>query len=100
MSTKIGILSDVHADAGYTRAALSVFQQQQVNRILCAGDVAGYGDQLEQTVELLVAHQCDVIQGNHDVWFDDSKDSYSDAIAEYLHALPMHSEYVIDDKKI
>ena len=100
MSTKIGIFSDVHADAEYTRAALDVFRQQKVARILCAGDIAGYGNQLEQTVDLLRRYQCDVIQGNHDVWFDESKDGYSDALAEYLHALPMHREYTINDRKI
>ena len=100
MSTKIGIFSDLHADAQYTRAALTVFEQQQVERILCAGDIAGYGDQLEQTVDLLRQYQCDVVQGNHDLWYDAGKENYSASMAEYLHALPIFSEYVIEGKKL
>jgi len=100
MSMKIGIMSDVHADAALTEAAFTVFQQQQVDRVLCAGDIAGYGDQLEQTVALLHQHPCDVIQGNHDVWYGPDKDAYQQAVADYLHELPLYTEYLLQGKKV
>lgn len=100
MSMKVGIMSDVHADAVFTEAAFDVFRQQQVDSILCAGDIAGYGDQLEQTVALLQQHPCDVIQGNHDVWYGPDKDDYQQSIADYLHALPLYMQYELEGKKL
>ena len=100
MSTRLGLFSDPHADARLTEAAFAEFARQGVDRVLCAGDIAGYGDQLEQTVALLKQHSCDAIQGNHDVWYNSSKDGYQPAIAEYLHALPLYVEQVIEGRSL
>lgn len=100
MSTKIGLISDIHADAAYTEAAFAELRMRRVDQILCAGDVAGYGDELPQTVQLLRDNSCDVICGNHDMWYDESKPSYSPAIAEYLHDLPAFKSYVIEETKV
>ena len=48
---KIGLISDVHATLKPLQQALAIFEAQGVETILCAGDVAGYGKQLEQTVK-------------------------------------------------
>lgn len=69
MTTRIGLLGDVHAIATPVREALGVFQIVGVDEIWCTGDIAGYGDQLEETVELLQADNCQVILGNHDKWY-------------------------------
>jgi len=53
VSTKIGLISDVHATIAPLRDALSIFQQEDVDIILCAGDIAGYGNELNQTIEQL-----------------------------------------------
>ncbi len=50
MSTRIGIVSDVHATPAPLRDALSIFKKEGVDRIFCAGDIAGYGKELDQTV--------------------------------------------------
>ena len=46
LSTKVGIISDVHATPGLVEEALKIFRQQGKERLLCAGDVAGYGEAL------------------------------------------------------
>jgi putative phosphoesterase len=68
MTTKIGLISDVHAAAAPLQEALRVFGEEGVEAILCAGDIAGYGKELEQTVALLIKSGCRAIVGNHDLW--------------------------------
>jgi predicted phosphodiesterase len=53
MSTRIGLLSDPHATPQPVAEALAVFRREQVDQVLCAGDIAGYGTQLAETIELL-----------------------------------------------
>lgn len=55
MTVKIGLISDVHATAAPVREALAILQREGVETILCPGDIAGYGTELELTVELLIA---------------------------------------------
>lgn len=68
MSVQIGLISDVHATATPLREALTIFKEEGVDLVLCAGDVAGYGTELEQSIELLANRSCTTILGNHDVW--------------------------------
>jgi putative phosphoesterase len=72
MSVRIGLIGDVHAAPGPLAEALSIFRQQGVDHILCVGDTAGYGTELDETVALLVKANCTLILGNHDVWFMDN----------------------------
>ena len=44
--TSIGLISDVHATPTPIEEALSIFKQAGVEQVFCAGDIAGYGDQL------------------------------------------------------
>ncbi len=69
MSTHLGLISDPHATPAALAQALAVFDQHQVDRILCTGDIAGYFDALDATVALLSKHQCECIIGNHDQKF-------------------------------
>ncbi len=63
MTTKIGLISDVHATPAPLEEALSIFLEERVDLICCAGDIAGYGGELERTVELLVGSQCNAVSG-------------------------------------
>ena len=67
VAVDIGLISDIHAYADPLREALSIFRERQVDAIICAGDIAGYGgDDLDQGIELLVEHECLMVAGNHD----------------------------------
>ncbi len=67
MPTRIGLISDTHSSIAPLKAALDIFRQRQVDMIICAGDIAGYGeDELIQTIELLEQNNCLMIAGNHD----------------------------------
>ena len=69
--TSIGLISDVHATPAPIEEALSIFEQAGVEQVFCAGDIAGYGDQLEQSIALLVKSGCQTILGNHDLLYLD-----------------------------
>ena len=69
MTTRIGLISDVHATPGPVAEALTCFKSRGVEQVFCLGDIAGYGEELEETVALLITHQCRAIQGNHEAWY-------------------------------
>jgi putative phosphoesterase len=101
MTTRIGLISDLHATAAPVREALAIFRKNKVGEILCSGDLAGYGEELKETIELLARHDCKVILGNHDAWFLDSPDGQKKTPAsEFLGQLPLVREFVIEGKRI
>ena len=50
----LGLISDVHAEPAPVQEALAIFRRAGVQQVQCAGDIAGYHDELEETVALLV----------------------------------------------
>lgn len=93
MKTKIGIISDLHATPSPVEEALAIFNQQGVKQVFCAGDIAGYGEALDETVNLLVANGCVSVAGNHEAWYvqQTSRDTGS-VTYDYLINLPTHLE--------
>lgn len=101
MSVKIGLISDVHATPAPLREALAIFRDEGIEAVLCAGDIAGYGSELETTVELLVESRCQVVMGNHDFWWlEDADDWWPDAVAGYLRHLPLTVQLAAKNKII
>jgi len=101
MTTRIGILSDVHATVAPAKEALAIFKKNKVEMILCAGDLAGYGEELEETVELFKGIDCEIIQGNHDAWYLDSRAGQNETPAsKFLDQLPLAREFTIEGKRL
>ena len=85
----IGLISDVHAAPAPVAEALAIFAKAGVDQILCAGDIAGYMDQLDETVKLLVENNCQTIMGNHDLLYLDHLDDEAESAAiSFLRQLP------------
>lgn len=104
MTTKIGLISDVHATAAPLAEALSIFKREAVDTILCAGDIAGYGDELDQTVELLQG-TCQAIAGNHDLWYlerhsNNTGDQCDPGTSLFLEKLPATVEMAIESRSL
>ncbi|MEM7563373.1 MAG: YfcE family phosphodiesterase, partial [Pseudomonadota bacterium] len=101
MTSRIGIVSDVHSSPIPLREALELFRKQGVDQIICAGDIAGYFDSVTPVVELLQAFNCQAIVGNHDQSFleKSSPDDYPLAY-QYLSSLPSRLSFEIEGKKI
>ena len=101
MTAKIGLLSDVHASPEPVSEALTLFDHAGVETILCAGDIAGYGRKLAQTVALLKSSECRSVLGNHDLWWLEERDPEEGGVAgEYLRALPRVMEFSAENIKI
>ena len=101
MTTRIGLVSDVHSSPEPLRQALDVFGQAQVDDIICAGDIAGYYDTLRPTIELLTQSNCKTIIGNHDQSYLEKPAAQDDELVRaFLQNLPQTLELVIEGKKI
>jgi predicted phosphodiesterase len=64
-----GVVSDVHANVHALEAVLGVLRREGVDRILCAGDLVGYGPHPNECVERIASldPRPVVIAGNHDL---------------------------------
>jgi len=101
MTTKIGLVSDVHASPQPLKQALDIFKQQAVSRIICAGDIAGYFEGLSHTIKLLQENNCDCVIGNHDQsYLEDNPHLVDSEDSQYLEALPESLEYNIEGKRL
>ena len=97
----IGLISDVHAAPGPVAEAMAIFARAGVDQVLCAGDIAGYMDEPEQTIRLLVDNHCRTIIGNHDLlYLDHHEDEKDDAAVTFLKNLPVFYEAVIEGKRV
>jgi putative phosphoesterase len=94
MSTRIGLLSDPHATPQPVAEALALFRREQVAQVLCAGDIAGYGDALAETTELL--RDCTCVLGNHDLWYLAGHRGEAPPVDAFLEALPSSCEFTIE----
>ena len=103
MSTRIGIISDTHSSTAPLAEALKIFTTEHVDMIICAGDIAGYGeDELVQTVELLKENNCFIISGNHDDEPTDksSSQNHSREFYSFFKSLPKRLHFEIEGKSI
>jgi predicted phosphodiesterase len=97
----LGLLSDVHAAAAPVQEALGLFEQAGVERVLCAGDIAGYHDELQETVALLSGSGVQAVRGNHDLRYLDRKiGCMQDRATAYLSRLPAVIDIEIAGKRV
>ena len=97
----IGLISDVHATPEPVAEALSIFEQAGVDQVFCAGDIAGYRDQLEETVALLIEGGCRTIIGNHDLgYLENHADDADNRAAEFFKQLPTSIDTSIAGKRV
>ena len=65
---KLGLISDIHGDPVALELAWSHLIVLGADRIVCAGDLVGYGPFPDRVVAFLRDHQIDSVRGNHDRW--------------------------------
>lgn len=101
LSTRIGLLSDVHASPAPVEEALALFKSRGVNRIFCPGDIAGYGADLDRTVALLLEHDCQAVLGNHEVWYLEKHEADEETQASrWFGSLPRMLQLTIEGKRL
>ena len=101
MTTRIGLVSDVHSSPGPLGQALDIFRNENVDEIICAGDIAGYYDTLAPTIDLLMQSNCKAIVGNHDQsYLEKAPAEAESSIRAYLQKLPQTLALEIEQKRI
>lgn len=111
-TTKIGIISDLHADLGALTAALDRMRQLGCERIVCAGDVVDGDVFPDEVIAMLAEEGIPTIRGNHDRWALDhaqgrgpsqmygSGFELSAASISFLSGLPTSYRFEIDGIRV
>lgn len=63
---RCAVVSDIHANLQAWKAALIDIRSQGIDRIVCLGDVVGYGPNPAEVLESVHAHVDHLVLGNHD----------------------------------
>ncbi len=63
---RIAIISDIHGNIEALDAVFEDIEAQQVDDIICLGDVVGYGPAPNECIDLINRKCPDVLLGNHD----------------------------------
>ncbi len=63
---KIVVLSDIHSNLAALRTALDYIVRLKPDKIVCLGDIVGYGPRPNECVELIQQHCQIYLMGNHD----------------------------------
>jgi len=63
---KIGLLSDIHSNLEALEVALSILESENIEEMLCIGDIVGYGAEPDKCVEIMKAKTDHIVAGNHD----------------------------------
>jgi putative phosphoesterase len=65
---KLGLISDIHGDPVALELAWSYLTVMGADRIVCAGDLVGYGPFPDRVVSFIQENQIASVRGNHDRW--------------------------------
>jgi len=65
---RLGLVGDVHAEDEALKLVLDEFERRELDAILCVGDLADGGGDVNRTCALLEEHHVLTVAGNHDRW--------------------------------
>lgn len=64
---KIAIITDIHGNYPALRAVLEEIDDQQIDKIVCLGDIVGIGPDTNEVIDLLIGRtDIDYVIGNHE----------------------------------
>jgi putative phosphoesterase len=65
---KLGLISDIHGDPAALEQAWAHLEAMNVDRVVCAGDLVGYGPHPDRVVTFVQERRVLSVRGNHDRW--------------------------------
>jgi len=68
---RVALIADIHGNLTALDAVLAELSVEQVDQIVCLGDVAAIGPQPAEVIARLRELDCPVVMGNHDAWMLD-----------------------------
>ncbi len=93
---KIAIFSDVHSTPKTLIKVLSDITRIGAEKIVCLGDIVGYGKDPESVVGLLMKHGVQSIMGNHDMALFD--DNYLDEFQSSIRKTILQNRKKLSDR--
>ncbi|MBT5400563.1 metallophosphoesterase family protein [bacterium] len=63
---KIALISDIHANSFYLKSVIDSIKNQQIDRVICLGDLVGYYENPNEVINLCIKNNIECILGNHD----------------------------------
>ena len=63
---RYAIISDIHSNLEALQAVLKTIELEKIDKIVCLGDVVGYGPEPNECIELVQQHCEIILTGNHD----------------------------------
>ncbi len=63
---RLGIFSDVHSNLEALKVVVEAYQQLNIDRYICLGDIVGYGANPNECCEIVRSLASAVVLGNHD----------------------------------
>ena len=63
---RYGIFSDIHGNLEALEAVLGAFKNEALDRIICIGDIVGYGPDPSLCIQKIKELGCKTVAGNHD----------------------------------
>lgn len=85
---KLGIISDIHGDMVALELAWAHLTVLGADRIVCAGDLVGYGPHPDRVVNFVREHGISTVRGNHDRWAIEREDGLSGVPSTFGGGLP------------
>ena len=65
---RLAILGDIHGNLEALRAVLRELDSQDIDQILCTGDIVGYGASPGPCIDLIREREIPSVRGNHDAY--------------------------------
>ena len=73
---KYAIISDIHSNLEALQVVIADIKKENVDKVICCGDIVGYGPNPKECVELISdIKNVEVIMGNHDAAIADKIDT-------------------------
>ena len=91
---KLAVISDIHGNIYALMKALEDIDEQKVDKIICLGDLVGYGPHPNEVVALIKRREIPCIKGNYDASVVDGDYTYIRNTAINSFALPWASNEV------
>ena len=63
---KIAVISDIHGNPHALRHVLKDIQKNECDKVVCCGDIVGYGYDPNECIEICKLNGIECIKGNHD----------------------------------
>ena len=66
---KVAVFTDIHGNLQALEAILKDIEKENVDRIICLGDVIGIGPEPKECLDLIMNNSIDMVLGNHELYY-------------------------------